>query len=92
MLLRDADISAESPKDVDDENVTHQGLSPTLPEAHKDIQCVGTVQRFTNSRQNTPGLYPALDYILVVVKNSSRMSDELEQWSQNLPSHLHLQS
>jgi hypothetical protein len=92
MLLRDADVSTDYPKDIDDENVTHQGLSPTLPGELTKIS--SALALFKGSRilaKTLEELYPASTTYQLSLKKLRTLSDELDQWSQNLPSHLRLQ-
>jgi hypothetical protein len=92
MLLRDADVSADYPKDIDDENVTHQGLSPTLPGELTKIS--SALALFKGSRilaKTLEELYPASTTYQLSLKKLRALSDELDQWSQNLPGHLRLQ-
>ena len=92
MLLREADISTEYPKDVDDENITAQGLSPTLPGELTKIS--SALALFKVSRilaKVLEDLYPASTTYQLSIKKLRALSDELEQWSSNLPTHLKLQ-
>jgi hypothetical protein len=92
MLLRDADVSTEYPKDVDDENITHQGLSPTLPGELTKIS--SALALFKGSRilaKTLEELYPASMTYQLSLKKLRALSDELDQWLQDLPSHLRLQ-
>jgi hypothetical protein len=92
MLLRDADVSTDYPKDIDDENVTHQGLSPTLPGELTKIS--SALALFKGSRilaKTLEELYPASTTYQLSLKKLRTLSDELDQWLQSLPSHLRLQ-
>ena len=92
MLLREADISTEYPKDVDDENITHQGLSPTLPgELTKFSSALALFKASRILAKTLEELYPASATYQLSLKKLRVLSDELDQWSQNLPSHLRLQ-
>ena len=92
MLLRDADVSTDYPKDIDDENITHQGLSPTLPGELTKIS--SALALFKGSRilaRTLEELYPASTAYQLSLKKLRALSDELDQWSQSLPCHLRLQ-
>src|SRR5438270_11438899 len=92
MLLRHADASTDYPKDIDDENVTHQGLSPTLPGELTKIS--SALALFKGSRilaKTLEELYPASTTYQLSLKKLRTLSDELDQWSQNLPCHLRLE-
>jgi hypothetical protein len=92
MLLREADISTEYPKDVDDENITHQGLSPTLPgELTKISSALALFKASRILAKTLEYLYQASPTYQLSLKKLRTLSDELDQWSQNLPSHLRLQ-
>ena len=91
-LLREADISAEYPKDVDDENITHQGLLPTLPgELTKLSSALALFKASRILGKALEALYPASTTYQLSLKKLHVLSDELDQWSQDLPSHLRLQ-
>jgi hypothetical protein len=92
MLLRDADVNTDYPKDVDDENITHQGLSPTLPGELTKVS--SALALFKGSRilaKTLEELYPASMTYQLSLKKLRALADELDQWSQDLPSHLRLQ-
>jgi hypothetical protein len=92
MLLRDADVSTDYPKDIDDENITHQGLSPTLPGELTKVS--SALALFKGSRilaKTLEELYPASTTYQLSLKKLRTLSDELDQWSQNLPCHLRLE-
>ena len=92
MLLREADISTEYPKDVDDENITHQGVSPSLPgELTKFSSALALFKASRILAKTLEELYPASSTYQLSLKKLRALSDELDQWSQNLPSHLRLQ-
>jgi hypothetical protein len=92
LLLREADVSAEYPKDVDDENITHQGLLPTLPgELTKLSSALALFKASRILGKALEALYPASTTYQLSLKKLHVLSDELDQWSQDLPSHLRLQ-
>lgn len=92
MLLRDADISTEYPKDVDDVNITHHGLSPMLPgELTKISSALALFKASRILAKVLEDLYPASTTYQLSLKKLRALSDELDQWSQSLPSHLRLQ-
>lgn len=91
MLLRDADISAEYPKDVDDENITTQGLSPTLPgELTKISSALALFKASRILAKVLEDLYPAANSYQLSLKKLHTLARELEQWSNDLPTHLRL--
>lgn len=91
MLLREADISAEYPKDVDDENVTQEGLSPALPgELTKISSALALFKASRILAKVLEDLYPASTTYQLSLKKLRALSDELDQWENNLPTHLRL--
>lgn len=90
-LLRDSDISTEYPTDIDDENITEQGISPTLPGELTKISSALALFRMSRILAKTyEHLYPASpSYSLSLTKLHS-LSDELDQWHEELPDHLRL--
>lgn len=92
MLLREADVCTEYPKDVDDENITHEGLLPTLPgELTKLSSALALFKASRILGKTLEALYPASTTYQLSLKKLQGLSDELDQWSQDLPSHLRLQ-
>lgn len=91
MLLRDADITAEYPTDVDDENINEHGISPALPGELTKIS--GGLALFRLSRilaKTLEHLYPAGASYSISLKKLHSLSDELDQWHEELPDHLRL--
>jgi len=92
MLLREADISTEYPEDVDDENLSSQGFSPTLPgELTKVSSALALFKVSRILSKALEQLYPAAASYQLSVNKLHAISEELDQWSQNLPTHLRLQ-
>ena len=91
MLLRDADISAEYPVDVDDENVTEHGFSPALPGELTKVSSALAFFRMSRILSKTlESLYPTCASYTISLKKLHSLSDELDQWHEELPSHLRL--
>ncbi len=91
MLLRDDDISAELPAEVDDENLTSQGFSPTLPGEITKISSALALFRVSKILSKAlNNLYPAKATYQLSLNKLHALSDELDQWSEELPEHLRL--
>ena len=91
MLLRDNDITAEYPADVDDENIGPQGISPSLPGELTKISSSLALIRITRILSKTlEHLYPAKASYQLSLNKLHSLSDELDQWSEELPEHLRL--
>lgn len=91
MLLRDVDVTAEFPADVDDENISSEGFSPALPGELTKISSALALFRMSKILTKVlDHLYPAkASYQLSLTKLHS-LSDELDQWHEELPDHLRL--
>ncbi|RMD44595.1 hypothetical protein DV735_g494, partial [Chaetothyriales sp. CBS 134920] len=91
MLLRDDDITADYPADVDDENLSAQGFSPTLPGELTKMSSVLALFRASRILSKTlESLYPAKASYQLSINKLYALSDELDQWSEELPEHLRL--
>ncbi|KAL2431360.1 Transcriptional activator protein acu-15 [Exophiala dermatitidis] len=91
MLLRDDDITTEFPADVDDENLTAQGFTPTLPGELTKISSALAFFRLTKILSKAlDHLYPAKASYQLSLNKLHALSDELDQWSEELPEHLRL--
>ncbi|KIW22549.1 uncharacterized protein PV07_12426 [Cladophialophora immunda] len=91
VLFRDTDITTEYPADVDDENLSTQGFSPTLPGELTKISsalALFRVSRILSKALDT--LYPAKASYQLSLTKLHALSDELDQWSEELPEHLRL--
>ena len=91
MLLRDSDITTEYPSDVDDENLSAQGISPSLPGEVTKISSAIALFRVTRILSKTlEHLYPSKASYQLSLNKLHALSDELDQWSEELPEHLRL--
>lgn len=91
MLLRDTDITAELPADVDDQNINEQGFSPALPGELTKISSALALFRMSRILAKTlEHLYPAGASYSISLKKLHSLSDELDQWHEELPDHLRL--
>ena len=91
-ILREFDISTEYPADVDDENLTEQGISPALPgELTKMSSALALFRICRILSRALDQLLPASASYLFSMKNFQSISDELDQWLQSIPTHLRMQ-
>lgn len=91
MLLRDCDITTDYPADVDDENINEQGFSPALPGELTKISSALALFRMSRILAKTlENLYPSAASYTVSLKKLHSLSDELDQWHEELPDHLRL--
>ncbi|KIX05432.1 uncharacterized protein Z518_06304 [Rhinocladiella mackenziei CBS 650.93] len=90
-LFRDDDITTEFPADVDDENLSTQGFSPTLPGELTKISSALALFRVSKILSKAlDNLYPAKASYQLSLTKLYALSDELDQWSEELPDHLRL--
>ena len=90
-LFRDSDITTEFPQDVDDENLSNQGFSPSLPGEVTKISSALALFRVSKILSKVlDALYPAKASFQLSLTKLHTLSDELDQWSEELPDHLRL--
>ncbi|KPI43249.1 Transcriptional activator protein acu-15 [Cyphellophora attinorum] len=90
-LLRESDITTEYPADVDDENLTSQGFSPALPGETTKIS--SALAMFKASRilsKTLDHLYSSKASYELSISKLHTYSDDLDNWSEELPEHLRL--
>ncbi|MCJ1402994.1 hypothetical protein MMC11_006216 [Xylographa trunciseda] len=90
-LLVDNDIQTEFPADVDDENVTERGFQPALP--GESTKLSSALALFRLARIITKVLqevYPADTSKETSLQRISALSDELDEWNNDLAPHLRL--
>jgi hypothetical protein len=91
-LLKDEDVHCEYPVDADDEYVTEKGFLPTLPGEFTKLS--SALALFKASRVLAKVLtenYPASAAYDISLRKLMALSDDLDDWLKNLPSHLRLQ-
>ena len=92
MLLRDQDITTGFPADIDDENISAHGVSLSLPgELTKISSAIAFFKVAQILSATLTELYPSGARYELSLEKLHALSDKLDQWSQNLPSHLRLQ-
>ncbi|PPJ54164.1 hypothetical protein CBER1_01095 [Cercospora berteroae] len=90
--LKDDDAHCEMPVDADDEYVTERGFQPTLPgESTKVSSALALFQASRILSKVLEEVFPAKTSYELSLKKLSELSDELENWSAQLPQHLRLQ-
>ena len=92
MLLRDRDITTDLPAEIDDENISAHGVSPSLPGELTKVSSALALFKVAKILSATLSeLYPSGARYELSLEKLHSLSDQLDQWSQNLPSHLRLQ-
>ena len=91
MLLREADISTDYPKDIDEENISTEGfISTQLGEQTKISSAIALFRGSRILAKALDDLYSPFESYLLSLQKLRALSDELDQWSRNLPNHLRL--
>ena len=91
-LLKECDIYAEYPADIDDENVSESGFQSTLP--GESTRLSSALALFSAARIMSTVLneiYPAATSHDLSIQRIAGLSDELDNWQKSLPPHLRLQ-
>lgn len=90
--LKDDDVHCELPVDADDEYVTEKGFQPTLPgESTKLSSALALFRASQILSKVLEEVFPAKSSYDLSLKKLTDLSDELENWSTQLPPHLRLQ-
>lgn len=90
--LKEADIHAEYPADVDDENISENGFQPSLP--GESTRLSSALALFKGARilsKVLDKIYPAASSHNVSLQKLGGLNDELDAWLKSLPAHLRLQ-
>lgn len=90
-LLKDDDVQAEYPSDIDDEYITEKGFQPTLPGEYTRIS--GALALFRATRILSRILehnYPAATSYDLSLQQMGVFEGELDSWYADLPPHLRL--
>ncbi|KAL0253074.1 DNA-binding transcription factor cat8 [Diplodia seriata] len=90
--LREEDIHCEFPVDADDEYITEKGFLPSLPGEFTKLS--SALALFRAARILGTVLcesYPAATSHEISLRKMAAQSDELDEWNNNLASHLKLQ-
>ncbi|KAI9870747.1 MAG: hypothetical protein M1830_003853 [Pleopsidium flavum] len=91
-LLKEADVHAEYPADVDDENVTERGFQPALPgESTKLSSALALFRASQILSKVLEEIYPASASHELSLQTLGMLSDELDSWLSSLAPHLRLQ-
>lgn len=91
-LLKECDICAEYPADIDDENVSERGFQSALP--GESTRLSGALALFGAARilsKVLDEIYPAASSHDLSFQRIAGLSDELDNWQNSLPQHLRLQ-
>ncbi|KAK7547843.1 fungal-specific transcription factor domain-containing protein [Phyllosticta citricarpa] len=90
--FREEDIHCEYPVDADDEYITEKGFLPSLPgEFTKVSSALALFRAVRILGRILEENYPTSQSHDLSFRKMTAQSDELDQWSSSLPSHLKLQ-
>lgn len=90
-LMKEDDIQAEYPADLDDEYVTEKGFQPTLPGEYTRLSSALALFRATRVLAKVlEKNYPAATSHELSLQQMSSLETELDAWYDTLPSHLKL--
>ncbi|KAK8188858.1 fungal-specific transcription factor domain-containing protein [Phyllosticta capitalensis] len=90
--VREEDIHCEYPADADDEYITEKGFLPSLPgEFTKVSSALALFRAVRILGRILEENYPTSPSHDLSFRKMTAQSDELDQWSNSLPSHLKLQ-
>ncbi|MCJ1431208.1 hypothetical protein MMC27_000559 [Xylographa pallens] len=90
-LLTDYDIQTELPADVDDENVTERGFQPALPGESTKLSSALALFRLARIISKVlQEVYPADVSREISLQKIGALSDELDEWNNDLAPHLRL--
>ncbi len=91
-LLKEDDIHAEYPVDIDDENVMESGFQPTLPGESTRVSSALALFRASRIMSKVlDEIYPAALSHEISLQKLDGLNDELDVWLNSLPAHLRLQ-
>lgn len=89
--MKEDDIHAEYPSDIDDEYVTEKGFQPSLPGEHTRLSSALALFRAARILAKVLGKnYPASTSHELSLQQMSGLEAELDDWSEGLPPHLKL--
>ncbi|KAB5513414.1 fungal-specific transcription factor domain-containing protein [Coniochaeta sp. 2T2.1] len=90
-ILKEDEIHAEYPSDIDDEYVNEEGFQPSLPGEHTRISSALALFRGTRILAKVlEKNYPAATLHELSLRQISALDAELDNWCDNLPQHLRL--
>ncbi|KAB2577295.1 hypothetical protein BFW01_g8565 [Lasiodiplodia theobromae] len=90
--LREEDIHCEFPVDADDEYITEKGFLPSLPGEFTKLSSALALFRAARILGNVLcENFPAATSHEISLRKMAAQSDELDEWNNNLASHLKLQ-
>lgn len=91
VMLRDDRIGTEMPADIDDENITEEGLHPGVPdECTRMSSALALIEASRILGKALEILYPSAPNAQVSVTKLHGLSEELDSWNKGLPTHLKL--
>ncbi|TGO81303.1 hypothetical protein BPOR_1217g00020 [Botrytis porri] len=90
-LLREDDIYAEYPSDIDDEHINEKGYQPMLPGEPTRISSALALFRCSRILSKVlEQIYPSATTHDLSLQTLYALGTELSEWSDNLPTHLKL--
>ena len=90
-LLTDNDIQTELPADVDDEHVTERGFQPALPGESTKLSSALALFRLARIISKVlQEVYPTDASREISFQKIGALSDELDEWNNDLAPHLRL--
>lgn len=90
-LIREEDVHCEYPVDADDEYVTEKGFLPTLPGESTKLSSALALFRLSRILARTLSeLYPTSSMHDIAFRTVASLTDELDDWQNNLAPHLKL--
>lgn len=90
-MLRDDRIGTEKPADIDDENITEDGLLPGLPdECTRMSSALALIEASRILGKALEILYPSAANAQISLTKLHGLSEELDTWNKGLPTHLKL--
>ncbi|KAK4449172.1 putative transcriptional activator protein acu-15 protein [Podospora aff. communis PSN243] len=90
-LLKDEDVHAEFPADIDDEYVTEKGFQPSLPGEHTRLSSALALFRGSQVLGKVlEKIYPSATSHDLSLQQLSALGAELNEWYDELPHHLRL--
>ena len=91
MLLREEDVHAEYPADVDDENLTESDLVSASPgECTRSSSALALFAVARTLGKVLENLYPSDSNYDISLSKINSVSDQLDDWHRGLPTHLRL--
>lgn len=90
-MLNEGSIGTELPADIDDENITEDGLLQGVPnDCTRMSSALALIEATRILGKALDILYPTTSTTQISVANLQGISEELDAWNKGLPAHLKL--